>query len=425
MKKVLLVMGLVLMMSVVMFAGSVAAASEEAEEITVWIPGDEVEYSFFYNMFEEYEKMNENVKFKIEQQPWGDYWTKLPLELQSGRGPELFMTHTAYSDVLLPNSKELPFEVSELEEDFNNPGIFLGENGRPVFIPLVYYGAVMYYNVDHWEEAGLTEEDIPATWDELEEVAQKLTVYDGDKVVRAGFDYSTWYTMADLIYQQGQGLVDENGETTINSEAGVNVLERIKKWEDDLRISDFTLGNGSPEDSFLRYQSSIIYGHAWMANWFASTDEELNFKAFPIPVWSEDAPVITRADMELTFGISKNVSDKQYEVLVDFTEFVLNNDQIMLDIANGFSGVSSRKDLAGQGKDSSTVNAINAQMDKMIPMVLPREYETVIRQTMEEVAVMDLPIEDALSNAVQQLSLSDLTSVNYYEEKYEHADELK
>jgi multiple sugar transport system substrate-binding protein len=137
MKKVLLVMGLVLMLSVVIFAGSVAAASEEAEEITVWIPGDEVEYSFFYNMFEEYEKMNENVKFKIEQQPWGDYWTKLPLELQSGRGPELFMTHTAYSDVLLPNSKELPFEVSELEENFNNPGIFLGENGRPAFIPLV------------------------------------------------------------------------------------------------------------------------------------------------------------------------------------------------------------------------------------------------------------------------------------------------
>ncbi|RCW55356.1 ABC transporter substrate-binding protein [Halanaerobium sp. ST460_2HS_T2] len=424
MKKVLLLMGLVLMMTVVMFAGSVAAA-EEAEEITVWIPGDEVEYSFFYKMFEEYEKVNENVDFKIEQQPWGDYWTKLPLELQSGRGPELFMTHTAYSDVLLPNSKELPFEVSELEENFNNPGIFLGENGRPVFIPLVYYGAVMYYNVDHWQEAGLTEADIPATWDELEEVAQKLTVYDGDKVVRSGFDYSTWYTLADLIYQQGQGLVDENGETTIDSEAGINVLERIKKWEDDLRISDFTLGNGSPEDSFLRYQSSIIYGHAWMANWFASTDEELNFKAFPIPVWSEDAPVITRADMELTFGISKNVNDKQYEVLVDFTEFVLNNDQIMLDIANGFSGVSSRKDLVGKGDDTSTINAINAQMDKMIPMVFPREYETVIRQTMEEVAVMDLPIEDALSNAVQQLSLSDLTSVNYYENNYEHAEEIK
>ncbi|ADO76538.1 ABC transporter substrate-binding protein [Halanaerobium praevalens] len=416
---------LITIMMVLIFSFGIAVSASEVEEITVWIPGDEVEYSFYYNMFKQYEKTNENVKFKIEQQPWGDYWTKLPLELQSGRGPELFMAHTAYSDVLLPNAKELPFEVDELKENFKNPDLFLGENGRPVFIPLVFYGAVMYYNVDHWQEAGLDESDIPATWDELEKVAQKLTIRDGNKIVRAGFDYSTWYTLADLIYQQGYGLVDQNSETTIDSEAGVKVLKRIKSWEDDLKISDYTLGDGSPEDSFLRYQASIIYGHAWMDNWLSATDEELNFKAFPIPVWNQESPVITRADMELTFGINKNVNEKQYQILTDFTKFVLNNDQVMLDIANGFSGISSRKDLVDMGADNSTIEAIKAQMDKMIPMVLPGEYETVIKQVIEEVAVMDIPIAEALNNAVRKLSLSNLDSVHQYEEKYEYVDQLK
>lgn len=424
MKKIVLMLGLFIMISLVITVGA-AASEAEVEEITVWIPGDEVEYSFYYNMFEKYEEVNENVKFKIEQQPWGDYWTKLPLELQSGRGPELFMAHTAYSDVLLPNAKELPFEVDELKENFKNPDLFLGENGRPAFIPLVFYGAVMYYNVDHWQEAGLDESDIPETWNELEAVAKKLTIRDGNKIVRAGFDYSTWYTLADLIYQQGYGLVDQNSETTIDSEAGVKVLKRIKSWEDDLKISDYTLGDGSPEDSFLRYQASIIYGHAWMDNWLSSTDEELNFKAFPIPVWDQDSPVITRADMELTFGINQNVNEKQYQILTDFTKFVLNNDQVMLEIANGFSGISSRKDLVDMGADNSTIEAIKAQMDKMIPMVLPGEYETVIKQVIEEVAVMDIPIEEALNNAVRKLSLSNLDSVHQYEEKYEHVDQLK
>ena len=34
----------------------------------------------------------------------------------------------------------------------------------------------VYYNKDMWEAAGLTEADIPKTWDEMREVAKKLTI---------------------------------------------------------------------------------------------------------------------------------------------------------------------------------------------------------------------------------------------------------
>ncbi|GMQ63478.1 ABC transporter substrate-binding protein [Vallitalea maricola] len=393
-------------------------------EIKVWIPGDEAEYPFFYNMFRAYEEKNANVKFKIEQQPWGDYWTKLPIELDAGTGPDMFMSHTAYANLLVPNSRELPFEVSELS-NIKDAGLFVGETGKPVFVPLVFYGAVMYLNEDHWNDAGLTDADIPKTWDELEDVAQKLTVVDNGKIVRAGIDVSTWYTMADLMYQQGQGLADDEGKTTIDSEAGKNALEMMQKWEKELKISDYTLGNGSPEDSFIKGKSSIIYGHAWMHKWFNTANEELKFKAFPIPTVSEDSPVVTRADMELSFGIGKKVDDEKYDILVDFTKFVLDNDEIMLSISNGFSGVSSRTDLADKGEESSTIDAIKVQMPRMIPMVLPGEYETVIKQTMQDVLINDYNIEEALKNGVENLKNTDLSSVKKLENEYKDTDQLK
>ncbi|RFT33077.1 hypothetical protein CG400_06070, partial [Bifidobacteriaceae bacterium NR017] len=43
-----------------------------------------------------------------------------------------------------------------------------------------------YYNKKLWKEAGLTEADIPTTWDELREVAKKLTKWNGSKMVQAG-----------------------------------------------------------------------------------------------------------------------------------------------------------------------------------------------------------------------------------------------
>jgi len=49
----------------------------------------------------------------------------------------------------------------------------------------------IFYDKDQWAEAGLTEEDIPKTWDQLIAVAQKLTkVDDNGKMTVAGFGFN-------------------------------------------------------------------------------------------------------------------------------------------------------------------------------------------------------------------------------------------
>lgn len=44
-----------------------------------------------------------------------------------------------------------------------------------------YAPTAVWYNTDMWESAGLTDADYPQTWDELLEVAKKLTKSDGSQ----------------------------------------------------------------------------------------------------------------------------------------------------------------------------------------------------------------------------------------------------
>ena len=73
-----------------------------------------------------------------------------------------------------------------------------------------------------WKEAGLTEDDIPKTWDEMIEVAKKLTIKDGDKIVQAGLNFNNDFHQNYLLglnYQLGENLFQEEDRksTRLNS----------------------------------------------------------------------------------------------------------------------------------------------------------------------------------------------------------------
>ena len=74
----------------------------------------------------------------------------------------------------------------------------------------------VYYNKEMWKEAGLTDDDIPKTWDEMIGVAKKLTIKDGDKIVQAGLNFNNDFHQNYLLglnYQLGENLFQEDGKT--------------------------------------------------------------------------------------------------------------------------------------------------------------------------------------------------------------------
>ncbi|MEM9424480.1 MAG: extracellular solute-binding protein, partial [Spirochaetota bacterium] len=179
---------------------------DAASEFTVWIPGDRGEYGFYYDMFDNFkqykEAKGESFNYTIEQQPWKDYWTKLPLEVNNGRGPDIFLSHMAYVDIVMPISRELEFS-SDLLNQFYVTDLFTGPNGKPYFIPTLFVSKIMYANKDLYPDY----QNYPQTWEELGQAASRLSNTEKGII---GFDYS-YHIIWDLGYQNGFTLTDTNG----------------------------------------------------------------------------------------------------------------------------------------------------------------------------------------------------------------------
>ena len=80
-------------------------------------------------------------------------------------------------------------------------------------------------NTESWEKAGLTDADIPTTWDELESVAQKLTTKDqAGLVLGLGRD-----RVGAFLVQNGGFWVDgEAGEATATEPSNAEALEYVQ-----------------------------------------------------------------------------------------------------------------------------------------------------------------------------------------------------
>ncbi len=367
---------------VIILAGCSSADDVATGEINLefWIPGAEDEYGFYYDAARQFSDMTEGVTITPTQQPWGDYWTKLPLEINNGRGPALFITHTSYEDVLVPITAELDYTIEELNElGYSNTDLYVGENNKPLFIPALYAPNVIYYNTTLWDQAGLTDSDIPTTWDELEEVALQLKDEE-NKVI--GFDYS-FHILYDLALQNDFPLIVDN-----EAKFYPKTLEIILKWEQEGVTNYMGYGAGSPEESFIQGASAMIYGQPWMANYFENTMPDLQFKSFPVPTNTSEKIKVT-SQAELTPGISKNLEGEEMAAAQEFIKWMLTNETVMNNVASGNNAASSNsnyivnQEYSPGSAGSSSIETINGQADMfiVIPSTLEDAYNVLLEST--------------------------------------------
>ncbi len=373
------------------------ASNSLEEEIVVWIPGDDVEYSFYYNMFENYKSAMEaegkTFNYVIEQQPWGDYFTKLPLEVNNGRGPDIFYVHTAYMDTLGPISKELNLSEETMSQ-LTTTDMYLGDNGKPIVVPTLFTSMIMYANKKIVGEM----ESIPSTWDEF--FAESVKYNDPANGI-IGYDYS-FHMLYDLAYQAGERLTDENG--AVFSE---QALQQVVDWTDAGYMDYLTYGQNSPEDTLYQDSAAFIYGAGWMEFW---APEESELHAFPVPG-------ITNAFAELTFGISKNVSDEKYEVLNDFVEFMLTDEETVTAIVKGNSGAANNTNVDIVYEEGTAGYAVqqayNSGNAKVV--IVPSSLEQVYR-TMLESALTGVPVAEAVAEAKISAESIDVSELHQMEQ---------
>lgn len=338
--------------------------------IELWEWGSD---DLFQQVIDGYTAIHPNVSIKLVNNPWEDYWTKLPLALDGEKGPAIFNIHNSYHENLINYLAPLDIPLEDLQADFTGVDAHVID-GNVYYIDYGMMTGSVYYNKKMWEEAGLTDEDIPKTWDEMREVAKKLTIKDGDKLIQAGLNFNDDFHQNYLLglnYQLGENLFQEDGKTpNVNSDAMKQVMQMLV----DMYETD---GVGSKD-----------------------------FGVFEIPTFDGEPYAYNRYNGESTFGVNKNAPADQQAVAQDFVKYFLANDDAQVAFNLAMSTFPAKKSLADNEKilENPSLKVLSEHIDHYIwPGPMPSTVETSLKKAGQDIFFNGVDIETALDEAQENI----------------------
>jgi len=136
-----------------------------------------------------------------------------------------------------------------------------------------------------WEDAGLTEDDIPTTWEELRSVAEQLT--DGKK---PGLAFGPEYQRVGVFFEQnGGGLVSDDGsEATVNSAENVEALTFVQDMmKDGVAAWSSDIGAGWGGEAFGKELSAMTIEGNWIAGAMENDFPDIDYQVAPLPAGPE------------------------------------------------------------------------------------------------------------------------------------------
>ena len=176
-------------------------------------------------------------------------------------------------------------------------------------------------NTDSWAAAGLTDADIPATWDDLSAVAKKLTTADQVGIATGG----TRDRIGALMVAYGGYFVNEDQtEVTADTPENLAALQFLKGMLDAGTwkfTENMDLGWGG--EAFGTGAAAMTIEGNWIRGAMTNDYPDINYKVVELPT----GPSGNRGSMAFTqcWGVAA-ASDKQ-DAAVDFVNFVTSADQ--------------------------------------------------------------------------------------------------
>jgi multiple sugar transport system substrate-binding protein len=135
-------------------------------------------------------------------------------------------------------------------------------------------------NTGLWEQAGLTDDDIPTTWNELAEVAQTLTA-DGVTGLAFGAEYQR---VGAFMAQAGGGLLDADGAPIADDEANVEALSYVKEHlEDGSFAFAADIGAGWGGEAFGNQSAAMVIEGNWITGGLANDFPDVEYTVAPLP----------------------------------------------------------------------------------------------------------------------------------------------
>lgn len=193
-------------------------------------------------------------------------------------------------------------------------------------------------NTDSWAAAGLTDDDIPTTWDELSDVAGQLTTAE-----QVGLTTSTEYQRLGAFMAQAGGSLVTDGAATADSAENVEALEYVQSvvnagsWQ-----FAAALDSGWAGEAFGTGRAAMTIEGNWMIGAMAADYPDINYQVAPLPEGPAGAGTLTFTNCWGIAAESDNI-----EAATDLVEFLTSSEQ-QLEFASAFGVMPSVQSAAEQ-----------------------------------------------------------------------------
>jgi multiple sugar transport system substrate-binding protein len=247
---------------------------------------------FMEDLVDQFMEENDNITIESNTIQWADFYQRVPAAVQAGEGPDVGVMHLdqlathAARNIIVPLD-DLAEGIGLTEDDFTpeiwNAGIY---NDSRYGIPLDVHSLAMYYNPEHFEQAGITE--APTDEASFMEALEALKA--------AGFETPFWMPTLwpshliylSLMWQQGEEPYGEDGtEAAFDSEAGVAALE----WQRSIVEQGYSPPNVAIDSQYVAFkngETSITWDGIWQINDLESNNAP--YEIAPLPtIFDEQA----------------------------------------------------------------------------------------------------------------------------------------
>src|SRR5580693_8314010 len=235
-----------------------------------------------------------DVKIELQYVPVQDYigGSKLQTAFASGQGPDIFIISPG--DFLRYYNGGVLVDLTSFMEDAAKKDFFPNVMETRIVdekiygVPMDVIPLAMYYSLKAFEEAGLSESDIPKTWEQFLEIAHKLTK--GDRFgclfeTSPGYYQNfTWYS---FMWQGGGDIATPDGKRSAFASSAT--VQALKFWQDAIQQNVAPrnmLGNGGGDvianlaSGFCAMQNLGIWG---VSN-LREHAKDFQYGVFPLPL---------------------------------------------------------------------------------------------------------------------------------------------
>ncbi len=379
-------------------------------------------------IIDEFNASQDKIEVKYSYQPWGDIWTKSLSSITAGNPPDVIVQDI--NSVAQRAEAQQATNLSEyIEEGFSDefyPQLWdtVEYEGDAYAVPFNTDTQVIFYNKTLFKEAGISEEQLPQTWEELETVARKLDVQNGDDFERIGF-YPLWNLGADvwaLNADDGVSWFDKDENVKIDTDNKVEALEWILDWQeyygqDTINRLEAEFGSGVA-DPFI---SGLVAMRAQNINYYSSLAEnapdDFEFGVIQIPEkesgsghWSWGGGFVLEVpygakDPEASYEFIKYLStpevqekfgEKSFDIMANRTanENLVNNDNL-----------DENGQMIYQMADENFANTVITP----VPLTAP-DFSSLVNEQIDQIMLGSKTPAEGLADA--QKAVEDLVEQN-------------